>query len=813
MSWSDDIRCLYCDGRLPLYRKITNGQFCNGAHRKAYWQEHERLAVERLHQTHDTLRAFRPHDAVQAILGKTGTAAPIEIPAPELRGFVRLPLSPLADFLAQIVAAEPLAYEMSAETVRVRHPFLVIAENSVARWIPLASPVPFGRLALPHWSSDQIAGVDPEPLESVCVTIHPVHTGMSFALRICDAGPIDVALIERIAGEFPECSFTVSVASVRRALPPVYPVSVAVPRSYDAFQSGQRPAEEPADREVPQLDRLLTIARPSALENWRVTVCEPAAIPVILRAELPLDAVRRSFDAFQREVPQLYRLLTIALPSALENGRRVTACEPAAIPVVLRSQLPLDAVRLDAALAAAEPIHAGLHELSIRSFKPEPRQLTDHLRAVDMQVAPDSPSFVLSTPAMRPRLRLAAGRRYAVRTGEVPIAIADHEPASFARARTEISLPERRNLSVAAAASEGAESVPQQDPIPAPHGLLPLACNANPSQPAAEVLTGSAGLSIPQPLRTEPVRPASRLEPLDAKPTSDFMANPPAPGRSVDDPPAEAAHVWTIAADFWKNAPRDLKMLVVALPVLLGLALHPALPKVRVVAPRTAVGMRRNIERVVSDQWKNVRQTVLDRAAVALDEDFRSGLDDWSSRGDATTEWSFDATGFVRPGPLALYRPSLGLTDYQMQFLGLIDKKALSWVVRAADFDNYYVVKLVVLKPGPLPIIGLTRYAVVNGKADSRVDVSVPIDARPDMLYRVRLDVHEATFSLTVQGQLIDSWSEPRLRHGGVGFFTARGEESRLRWVQVTHQYDMLGRLCAYLAPYNIPTTSGSWQQ
>ncbi len=52
-----------------------------------------------------------------------------------------------------------------------------------------------------------------------------------------------------------------------------------------------------------------------------------------------------------------------------------------------------------------------------------------------------------------------------------------------------------------------------------------------------------------------------------------------------------------------------------------------------------------------------------------------------------------------------------------MQFLGMIDKKALSWVVRAADFDNYYVVKLVVLKPGPLPTIGVTRYAVVNGKA------------------------------------------------------------------------------------------------
>jgi hypothetical protein len=148
------------------------------------------------------------------------------------------------------------------------------------------------------------------------------------------------------------------------------------------------------------------------------------------------------------------------------------------------------------------------------------------------------------------------------------------------------------------------------------------------------------------------------------------------------------------------------------------------------------------------------------------------------------------------------------LTDYQLQFLGMLDKQALSWVARAADYDNFYVIKLNVLKAGPLPTIGLTRYAVVNGVADSRADIIAPIDARADMLYRVRLDVHGNDFTLSVQDQMVDSWSEPRLRHGGIGFFSARGEESRLRWVQITHQYDMLGRLCAYLAPYNIPTTS-----
>jgi len=150
------------------------------------------------------------------------------------------------------------------------------------------------------------------------------------------------------------------------------------------------------------------------------------------------------------------------------------------------------------------------------------------------------------------------------------------------------------------------------------------------------------------------------------------------------------------------------------------------------------------------------------------------------------------------------------LADYQVQFMGLIDKKAMSWVVRAADFENFYVVKLVVTKPGAIPTIGLTRYAVINGKAQDRHDVNIPLSAREDTLYNIRMDVRGSNFNVEVQGQMADSWTETRLPRGGVGFFTARGEASRVRWVQITHQYDMLGRLCAYLAPYD--TTNGSWQ-
>lgn len=317
---------------------------------------------------------------------------------------------------------------------------------------------------------------------------------------------------------------------------------------------------------------------------------------------------------------------------------------------------------------------------------------------------------------------------------------------------------------------------------------------------------------IPQTFEMHPVLESSRLEPMDRKPPEDALRTK---GAGIDSfmrghGLEKLEPAWAHAAGFWQHAPRDLKILLFAIPALLMLVFHPGLPRVAFAAPESAGGYPSQFKRVLSEQFAGVRQTLEHRAAIALDEDFRSGLDNWASPGGSTTEWAFDQSGFVQPGPLALYRPSVTLADYQVQFMGLIDKKAMSWVVRAADFDNFYVVKLEVTKPGPVPSIGLTRYAVIEGKAQDRHDVNIPISAREDTLYNIRMDVRGANFTVEVQGQMADSWTETRLPRGGVGFFTARGEASRVRWVQITHQYDMLGRLCAYLAPYD--TTNGSWQ-
>lgn len=267
---------------------------------------------------------------------------------------------------------------------------------------------------------------------------------------------------------------------------------------------------------------------------------------------------------------------------------------------------------------------------------------------------------------------------------------------------------------------------------------------------------------------------------------------------------AEAARSWHWMLDVWKKAPSELRIMTVLLPVLLAFAVSPSMPKVQISS-----GAGSQVQKIVADRWTTLNKNIVDRAAVAYTDDFRSGLDGWESRSNLTTRWAYDASGFVEPGPLAVFRPTVDLTDYRFEFLGEIDKKGMGCAFRATNLDNYYAVKLVVVRPGPLPEVHVVRYAVINGKEGPKVEKPLPFVVRTDMLYRVRVDVRGSDFAIRAQDQLIDFWTDNRIQHGGVGLFCARGEKARVRWLEVSHQYDTLGRLCAYLAPYGTEGRNG----
>ena len=197
---------------------------------------------------------------------------------------------------------------------------------------------------------------------------------------------------------------------------------------------------------------------------------------------------------------------------------------------------------------------------------------------------------------------------------------------------------------------------------------------------------------------------------------------------------------------------------------------------------------------------ERVRQAVRDRASVDLAENFGDDLRHWVGPGGLPQNWSYDASGFVRPGQLALYIKSIPLSDYRMEFRGLIERQSLSFAYRAMDFDNYYAARVTIVTPGPIPEVALERYAVINGKAGPRTQLRLPFTVRADTLYNVQVEARGDRFVTRINDQFVDSFTDSRLASGGVGFFSGSGESARICWLRIVDRDDLFGKICSLFA-------------
>lgn len=194
-----------------------------------------------------------------------------------------------------------------------------------------------------------------------------------------------------------------------------------------------------------------------------------------------------------------------------------------------------------------------------------------------------------------------------------------------------------------------------------------------------------------------------------------------------------------------------------------------------------------------------IRQAVENRAAIELSDDFRAGFGAWEGQTTWQQTWKLSYDGYVLPGRLALYKPSMSMQNYRLEFLAQIERNAVSWVYRAQDTNHYYAAKIRIVQPGPLPALSLVRYAVIAGKAERRTEVPVRVVVQNGVPCTVACVVKGNTFTTLIGGEVVDVWSDGRLQRGGVGFFAETGERARLYWMKVSHQDDLLGKLCAYL--------------
>ncbi|MBZ2186380.1 MAG: hypothetical protein K7J46_16860 [Bryobacter sp.] len=171
---------------------------------------------------------------------------------------------------------------------------------------------------------------------------------------------------------------------------------------------------------------------------------------------------------------------------------------------------------------------------------------------------------------------------------------------------------------------------------------------------------------------------------------------------------------------------------------------------------------------------------------VKLHDDFMLGASDWV--GTKSSAWIQEA-GRIRPGDLKIWKPSIQLSDYKFEFEGQINRQAMSWAFRAPDLRNYYATKIVVHHTSALPSAEIIRYTMLNGQERSRRRLPLPLSIRPETLYHVEVSVRGDHFVTRINRQVVDVWSDTRLKRGGVGFFNEQGESSAIHWVDVREDY------------------------
>ena len=149
--------------------------------------------------------------------------------------------------------------------------------------------------------------------------------------------------------------------------------------------------------------------------------------------------------------------------------------------------------------------------------------------------------------------------------------------------------------------------------------------------------------------------------------------------------------------------------------------------------------------------------------------------------------WGGDPSGMHAGRQITIYRPSLKLSDYRLEFQASIDTKSVGWVFRAADPDNYYAMKLMTVSSGLSPKVALFKYLVANGKQTQVGRVPIDLAVQPDTVFDVRVDVRGPQFTTYIQGQQVDSWTDDQLKIGGAGFLNERDERGKVKSVSIRY--------------------------
>jgi len=138
-------------------------------------------------------------------------------------------------------------------------------------------------------------------------------------------------------------------------------------------------------------------------------------------------------------------------------------------------------------------------------------------------------------------------------------------------------------------------------------------------------------------------------------------------------------------------------------------------------------------------------------------------------------DWMRESAVMGDPGvklsrQLVLYKPALKATDCRLEFNWRVDSGDVGVIFRAKDLGNYYAARLKVLKLGSTPTLAAEYFSVYQFVESPHTE-KVLVFSRNDPVLRVRMDVFGPMFTLYLQDNATEYWTDARLTSGAIGFF------------------------------------------
>jgi hypothetical protein len=827
------MRCLYCGKELALLKRLRGGgEFCSDTHKQSYQEEYNRLALSRLLQA-QTKGQQAPNSPPQTPAQNTppppSVSVAVEEPGPEVaaNGVPAPPVqaAPLREEAVVEPVPEPIAAEEPGTSAEMGEEASVGAEpeplstadfllESPALAVP-ADGTPYLEAWLelsvgPAMSDWQIQnGVfSLSPADLLSLDLPPEASSLAEHAFPADLSPREFATAQ--PDPPPPATTNQKKARVNR-LPAGARIAVDIPPSSVAVAADQSLSQAIAFQSAVLFDesQLLELSLSSIdfhAEDFDLVVSNngagnhqdhalPNLVPAEAEVEAPVesDTPRASLEALSRLHDELVQQETAreAITPADPPEAPVEVVAAVAVQVLDKPEtVPEDAVPEDGPAKARPAVD--LFDISLKIFPPgkpaliggdalptNTAPLLPHLKSLPLR-----PKVALATGYAPPSKSPAPSTKPAAPPPAPPQAPSKPAPGGKPAARlTQPKQPVRSAKPAQPAAAKVAspkveaakpEAVPAAQPdipeaLPKPEVAAKVAIKPEPAPKVSPAEKEPAAKPAPVADQEKPV--ADKVEPAvdQEKPKVDAVkpaADPPRPAPERTRTLVEPASKETVPSFGIAQTPNG--SFLGSLKVKLGIAIV-----LLVIACAYFLG------------WGGAKSKPAgSNPAVSSDG---SGPSIILGEGGWVEGWGGDPSGIHAERQITIYRPSLKLSDYRLEFQGSIDTKSIGWVFRASDPENYYAMKLMTVSAGLSPKVALFKYLVANGKQTQVGRVPIDIAVQADTVFDIRVDIRGPQFTTYIQGQQVDSWTDDQLKVGGAGFLNEREERGKVKSVSIRY--------------------------